>query len=76
MPPPPKTGLAGLIRQAGQDAKRDAVRNTHVPNGQRVTSADNIFNILEYIESEWGLNMTLYPAQRFIVKLYSSKEPM
>jgi hypothetical protein len=30
-----------------------------------------IFNILEYIEQPWGLNMqTLYPVQRFIVKLY------
>jgi hypothetical protein len=71
MPAPPKAGLAGLIRQAGQDAKRDAVKKkAPVAAGQRVTSADNIFNILEYIESEWGLNMTLYPAQRFIVKLY------
>ncbi len=29
-----------------------------------------IFNILEYIESSWGLAMRLFPAQRFIVKLY------
>lgn len=67
----PTKGLAGLIRQAGQDAKREAIRKSPgAAEGQRVTSADNIFNILEYIESEWGLNMTLYPAQRFIVKLY------
>src|SRR5690606_34566450 len=70
MPPSQKTGLAGLIRQAGQDAKREAVKNAPLADGQRTTSADNIFSILEYIESEWGLNMTLYPAQRFIVKLY------
>lgn len=29
-----------------------------------------IFNILEYIEQAWGLGMKLFPAQRFIVKLY------
>jgi hypothetical protein len=29
-----------------------------------------IFNVLEYIESSWGLAMRLFPAQRFIVKLY------
>lgn len=71
MPVAPKPGLAGLIRQAGQDAKRDAV-NARAPalDGSRVTSADNVFSILEYIESDWGLHMTLYPAQRFIVKLY------
>ena len=29
-----------------------------------------IFNILDYIESNWGLGMSLFPVQRFIVKLY------
>lgn len=29
-----------------------------------------IFNILDYIESSWGLGMTLFPVQRFLVKLY------
>jgi hypothetical protein len=29
-----------------------------------------IFNILDYIESSWGLGMRLYPVQRFLVKLY------
>lgn len=66
----PKTGLAGLIREAGQVAKRDAIKHAPVVDGQHVTSADNVFSILEYIEADWGLNMTLYPAQRFIVKLY------
>lgn len=67
----PKQGLAGLIRQAGQDAKKDAFNARPRPtDGSHVTSADNVFNVLEYIESDWGLHMTLYPAQRFIVKLY------
>src|SRR5690606_6883380 len=30
----------------------------------------NIFDILTYIESGWGLGVTLRPAQRAIVKLY------
>lgn len=69
----PKQGLAGLLRQAGQDGKREAVYAKKVSaavDADRVTSADNVFNILEYIESDWGLHMALYPAQRFIVKLY------
>lgn len=74
--PTPKQGLAGLIRQAGQDAKKEAVKaragglgGSDGPGG-RITSADNVFSILDYIESDWGLHMTLYPAQRFLVKLY------
>ena len=61
-------GLSNLIRQAGQDAKRE-IASTRVVDGY-VRSSDNIFSVLDYIESEWGLNMTLFPAQRFIVKLY------
>lgn len=33
-------------------------------------SSEGIYDILTYIESDWGLNMTLFPAQRAIVKLY------
>lgn len=62
-----KGGVAELLRQAGQDAKK-TVRQAQGSN--RRTSSDGIFNILEYIESDWGLNMTLFPAQRAIVKLY------
>jgi hypothetical protein len=40
-----------------------------VPSPRRRQS-QRIFNILEYIESSWGLGMRLYPVQRFIVKLY------
>jgi len=70
-----KQGLAGLIRQAGQDAKKEAAKARAIEAANdgasgRVSSADNIFSVLDYIESDWGLHMTLYPAQRFIVKLY------
>lgn len=65
-----KQGLAGLIRQAGQDAKREVVRARPPVEGEHTSSSDNIFSILEYIESDWGLGMRLFPAQRFIVKLY------
>lgn len=34
------------------------------------SGGSRIFGILDYIESEWGLAMVLYPTQRFIVKLY------
>lgn len=38
----------------------------------RVTKpkAPRIYSILEYIESSWGVQLKLYPVQRFIVKLY------
>lgn len=64
-----KLGLAGLIRQAGQDAKKE-VAKASASEGERTSSSDNIFSVLEYIESDWGLGMRLFPAQRFIVKLY------
>lgn len=64
-------GLSTLIRKAGRDVK--------VPEGDsaRGVGTADIFNILDYIEQPWGLWMdgqdgrsALYPAQRFIVKLY------
>jgi hypothetical protein len=65
-----KLGLAGLIRQVGQDAKREVVKARSPETGAPARSSENIFSILEYIESDWGLGMRLFPAQRFIVKLY------
>jgi hypothetical protein len=56
--------IASIVRKAGQVVK--------AADGQEViTSAQpKIFTILEYIESDWGLATRLFPAQRFIVKLY------
>ena len=75
--PKPKThgpGLSVLIREAGQKA---ALSQTAVPDilGEMAGSVPapirpRIFSILDYIESEWGLGMRLFPVQRFIVKLY------
>jgi hypothetical protein len=59
-----KTGLASLVRKSGQLIKTTQAQTTVEDAGPK------IFNILEYIEAAWGLNMRLYPAQRFIVKLY------
>ncbi len=61
-------GLSGLVRQVGQQIRSNS--------GGEVVGSDGpkIFNILDYIEQPWGLNMTLYPAQRFIVKLYYGLE--
>lgn len=56
--------ISGLIRQAGQEAKalsgKEAAETSHA----------RIYNVLEYIEAPWGLGTNLFPAQRFIVKLY------
>ena len=72
-------GIAGLIRSAGHEARATV---TDAANPQPVQPqiegapaviirrSNRIFNILEYIESNWGLEMRLYPVQRFLVKLY------
>lgn len=57
------TDFSSLIRQAGQDIKRDVQHKS-------AASSEGIFDILSYIESDWGLQMRLFPAQRAIVKLY------
>ena len=76
--------LSAMWRDAGVKAKEAAenrerelvdptlVLPVHVgtPTGGQQAYKPRIFNVLEYIESSWGLAMRLYPAQRFIVKLY------
>lgn len=60
--------IASIVRRAGQVIK--------AAEGQAVIASaqPKIFSILEYIESQWGLDTRLYPAQRFIVKLYYNLE--
>src|SRR5271163_4930747 len=76
--------LAALWRDAGVKAKEAAeIReqaladptlilpmHAGTPTGGQQAYRPRIFTVLEYIESSWGLSMRLYPAQRFIVKLY------
>ena len=67
------SGISNLIRSAGHLA-RSAV-DQQVGEGEiAATTSDGrplrIFNILSYIEAPWGLDMKLYPVQRFIVKLF------
>lgn len=64
-----KQAIADKLRQAGQDAKKVLVKEKASTKGVR-TSSDGIYNILDYIESDWGLDMVLYPVQRVLVKLY------
>lgn len=64
-----KQGVSDLLRKAGQDARKSLIQQQTAEGGTR-SSSDGIFNILEYIESDWGLSMTLFPVQRAIVKLY------
>lgn len=85
MPAAPKHsggGIAALLRAAGQEAKLqsqqaldDEADDLLAQMGGEPKQAPRpktarIFNILDYIESEWGLGMTLFPVQRFLVKLY------
>lgn len=66
-----QVGIANLIRSAGHRSKSTDKNSkagllTTTKSGREI----RIFDILTYIEAPWGLNMTLYPVQRFIVKLY------
>jgi hypothetical protein len=66
-----QVGIANLIRSAGHRSKSTDKNSkagllTTTKSGREI----RIFDILTYIEALWGLNMTLYPVQRFIVKLY------
>ena len=84
MPPKkPRTGpsLASLLRTAGQQARTASIdadaagallgsMNTGGQPAAPQLNRPRIFNILDYIESSWGLGMALFPVQRFIVKLY------
>ena len=72
-------GIASLVRQAGQQAKQAAEGLTvavldadgnPVAADPRMPTVPRIFTVLDYIESDWGLGMKLYPAQKFLVKLY------
>lgn len=58
--------LSSLIRQAGRDTRTELLKS----QGSVRSSSNDIFDILTYIESDWGLKMRLYPAQRAVVKLY------
>jgi len=63
-----------MIRSAGHRAR--ALTETAAVNGVDLATVtvngrtQRIFNVLQYVESPWGLNMKLFPVQRFIVKLY------
>lgn len=66
-------GMSSLLREAGHSAKKkaeSALQSIQVVGGPVVPNLPRIFNILDYIEQPWGLGMTLYPVQKFLVKLY------
>ena len=65
-------GISSLIQSASQEIKRDLVAKdiASIVDGDSAPVGPKIFSILDYIEQPWGLNMRLYPAQRFLVKLY------
>lgn len=69
-------GIGAWIREAGQKAVQTQAA-TIVPDVLDDMSGalpkpivPRIFSVLDYIESDWGLGVRLYPVQRFIVKLY------
>ena len=64
--------ITDLWRDAGSKAKQaieDKELGISIPLGNQAYKP-KIFNVLEYVEAPWGLAMKLFPAQKFIVKLY------
>lgn len=64
---PRKPGIADFFRKTAHEAKQSLAEETKSSTSPQ---ARKIFSVLDYIEQPWGLAMRLYPAQRFIVKLY------
>lgn len=62
-----KVGIADFFRRTAHEAKQSLSVSTA---GSSQPTVPRIFSVLDYIEQPWGLGMRLYPAQRFIVKLY------
>lgn len=59
-------GIVGYLRKAAHETKRSLLATS--PDNK--SGQQRIFSILDYIEQPWGLSMKLYPAQRFLVKLF------
>lgn len=59
-------GIVGFLRKTAHEAKQSLMADA--PDNK--TGVQRIFNILDYIEQPWGLAMRLFPAQRFLVKLF------
>lgn len=59
-----KGGLGSLVRKAGRQVKAEVGQ-------EAIQGQTRIFSVLDYIEQPWGIDLsTLYPTQRFLVKLY------
>ena len=68
-------GIADLLRKAGQKAKSESAQEEIlVADPSARPAGRKIFSVLDYIEQPWGLEMRLFPAQRFIVKLFYGLE--
>lgn len=65
-----KKGISHLVREVGQKIRQDGRDESGRTENSGGVAAPRIFNVLDYIEQPWGLAMKLYPAQRFLVKLY------
>lgn len=64
-----KKGIAHLALQLGQQIRLETGEAGRQKDGGE-GGPPRIFSVLDYIEQPWGLGMKLYPAQRFLVKLY------
>lgn len=60
-------GISGFLRKTAHDAKQSLLVQSPIANSPRESK---IFGILDYIEQPWGLAMRLFPAQKFLIKLY------
>lgn len=60
-------GISSLFREAGHGLRLELSSEVFAGSEARQSK---IFDIIQYIEQPWGLNMRLYPAQRMITKLF------
>lgn len=68
-------GVAGLVRdeimrQKARNAAETKAGEGNLEETNTYGRTTKIFDILTFISASWGLAMSLYPVQRFIVKLY------
>ncbi len=61
-----KLDLSTFIRDAG----REVIKKIEVSSNLSESSRNTSFNIIDYIDQPWGINVQLYPVQRFVLKMY------
>ena len=62
----PKKSISSAALSIGSSIKTNAISSKK--------SKHEVSNIIEFVESDWGVGFTLYPVQKFILKVYYGLE--